>query len=51
VPVVIGASGVEKIVEIQLDASEKAAFQKSADAVKSLCAITEKLLKEARSKA
>jgi malate dehydrogenase len=51
VPVVIGAQGVEKIVEIQLDAGEKALFQKSADAVKSLCAVTEKLLKEAQAKA
>jgi malate dehydrogenase len=38
VPVVIGANGVEKIVEIQLDASEKAMFDKSVDAVKGLCA-------------
>ena len=50
VPVVIGAGGVEKIVEIQLDAGEKALFQKSADAVKGLCAVTEKLLKEAQAK-
>ena len=50
VPVVIGAKGVEKIVEIQLDAGEKTAFQKSADAVKGLCAVTEKLLKEAQAK-
>ncbi|MBM3565540.1 MAG: malate dehydrogenase, partial [Alphaproteobacteria bacterium] len=47
VPVVIGKGGVEKVVEIQLDANEKALFQKSADAVKTLCGITEKLLKEA----
>ena len=46
-PVVIGRGGVEKIVEIQLDAQEKALFQKSADAVKTLCELTGKLLKEA----
>jgi malate dehydrogenase len=37
VPVVIGAEGVERIVEIELDATEKAAFEKSLNAVKSLC--------------
>ena len=36
VPVVIGAGGVEKIVEIELNAEEKAMFDKSVDAVKSL---------------
>ena len=36
VPVVIGAGGVERIVEIQLDAQEQAAFDKSCDAVKKL---------------
>ena len=50
VPVVIGARGVEKIVEIQLDAGEKALFQKSADAVRGLIAVTDKLLKEAGAK-
>jgi malate dehydrogenase len=48
--VVIGAKGVEKIVEIQLDAGEKALFQKSVDAVKGLIAVTEKLLQEAQAK-
>ena len=38
VPVVIGAGGVERIVEITLDASEQAAFDKSVAAVKELCA-------------
>ena len=38
VPVVIGADGVERIVEIELDATEKAAFEHSVNAVKSLCA-------------
>src|SRR5215218_495288 len=36
VPVVIGAGGIEKIVEIALNAEEKAAFEKSCDAVKKL---------------
>ena len=36
VPVVIGANGVEKIVEISLDASEKEMFTKSVASVKTL---------------
>ena len=36
VPVVIGAKGVEKIVEIKLDAGERAGFKKSVTAVKGL---------------
>jgi malate dehydrogenase len=36
VPVVIGAGGVEKIVEISLDSSEKAMFAKSVKSVKEL---------------
>jgi malate dehydrogenase len=36
VPVVLGAGGVERIVEIDLTADERAAFQKSIDAVKGL---------------
>jgi malate dehydrogenase len=38
VPVVIGAGGVERIVEIELDAGEKSAFDKSVESVKGLCA-------------
>lgn len=38
VPVVLGAGGVEKIVEISLNSEQKAMFDKSVDAVKSLCA-------------
>src|SRR5919108_5342405 len=41
VPVVIGAGGVERIVEIELNAEERAAFDKSADAVRELCAAVE----------
>ena len=36
VPVVIGAKGVERIVEVQFTPEEKAAFDKSCDAVKKL---------------
>ncbi len=36
VPVVIGGNGVEKIVEVQFTPEEKAAFDKSCDAVKKL---------------
>jgi malate dehydrogenase len=36
VPVVIGANGVEKIVEIQLNADEQKMFEHSANAVKGL---------------
>ncbi|MBL9050231.1 MAG: malate dehydrogenase [Tabrizicola sp.] len=38
VPVIIGAGGVERIVEIKLDTSEKAMLDKSIDAVKGLVA-------------
>ena len=38
VPVVLGAAGVERIIELQLSAGERAAFQKSVDAVKGLVA-------------
>lgn len=43
VPVVLGSAGVEKIVELNLTAEEKSAFQKSVDAVKDLVATMEKL--------
>ncbi|MFN3938192.1 MAG: malate dehydrogenase [Gemmobacter sp.] len=36
VPTVIGAGGIEKIIEIKLDKDETAMFQKSVDAVKGL---------------
>lgn len=38
VPVIIGANGVEKIVEIELSSEEKAMFDKSVDAVKGMMA-------------
>ncbi len=47
VPVVIGAKGVERIVEIALNADEKAEFDKSVTAVRGLCEIGKKLLAEA----
>ncbi len=44
VPVVIGAGGVERIVEISLDAEERKMFDHSVNAVKSLCAVARDLL-------
>jgi malate dehydrogenase len=43
VPVVIGAGGVERIVEIELDESAKANFQVSVDAVKELLEACKKI--------
>jgi len=43
VPVQIGANGVEKILEIKLNADEQAMFDKSVAAVKELCAVADKL--------
>jgi len=43
VPVVIGAGGVEKIVEISLDPAEQAAFEKSCGAVRELIDVAKKL--------
>jgi malate dehydrogenase len=44
VPVILGASGVERIIELQLTSDEKAAFQKSVDAVKQLVATMARLV-------
>jgi malate dehydrogenase len=44
VPVILGASGVERVIEIKLTADERAAFQKSAAAVKELVASMAKLV-------
>jgi malate dehydrogenase len=44
VPVEIGAGGVEKIVEIQLNAQEKDAFEKSCAAVRELVDAAKKLI-------
>jgi malate dehydrogenase len=43
VPVVIGANGVERIVEIELNAEEKAGFDKSVNAVKTLMDVVKNL--------
>ena len=44
VPVILGTNGVEKIVELKLEETEKAAFQKSVDAVKGLVSTMAKLV-------
>jgi malate dehydrogenase len=44
VPVVIGAGGVEKIVEIELNAEEKLAFEKSCASVQELIDASRKLI-------
>jgi malate dehydrogenase len=49
VPVVIGAKGVERIVEISLNAEEKAMWEKSVASVRSLVDATKKI--EAAAKA
>jgi malate dehydrogenase len=46
VPVVIGAGGVEKIVEIGLNRSEKAAFDKSVASVRGLVDVVKRMQKE-----
>ena len=42
-PAIIGAGGVEKIIEVELSADEKALLEKSAEAVRGLLADAEKL--------
>ena len=44
VPVVIGAGGVERIMEIDLDAEEQAMFEKSVNAVKALIEATRAMM-------
>jgi malate dehydrogenase len=46
VPVVIGAKGVEKIVDIKLNADEQAMLDKSVSAVKTLCEVAAGILKK-----
>ena len=43
VPVVIGAGGVERIVEIALDREEKTAFDKSVAAVRELVGVVKNM--------
>jgi malate dehydrogenase len=50
VPVVIGAKGIERIVELSLTAEEKAGFDKSVAAVRGLWDVGKKLLAEAAAK-
>lgn len=50
VPVVIGAKGVERVVEIKLDASEKALFNQSVKAVKGLMKTITNMEKKAAGK-
>ena len=47
VPVVIGGRGVERIVEISLNATEKAMFEKSVNAVRALSRIAERVQRKA----
>jgi malate dehydrogenase len=47
VPVVIGAGGIERIVEINLNAEEKAAFDESCAAVRTLVDIAKKMRQSA----
>jgi malate dehydrogenase len=51
VPVVIGARGVEKIVEISLNATEKKAFRTSVGHVRSLVKLVERMERDAKKKA
>jgi len=43
VPVILGAGGVERVIELELSDTEQIAFQKSVDAVKTLVATMAKL--------
>jgi malate dehydrogenase len=45
VPVVLGSGGVERVIELKLNESERAAFQKSVDAVKELVKVMAGLTK------
>jgi malate dehydrogenase len=44
VPVVIGAGGIERIIEVQMNAEEKAEFDKSCSAVRELVEAAKKLI-------
>src|SRR4029453_17648960 len=47
VPVVIGAGGVERVVEIELNKTERAAFDQSVGAVRGLVEVAQRMLKDA----
>ena len=51
VPVILGAGGVEKVVEIELNKAEKAMFDKSVDAVRGLVEVTARMRAQAAKKA
>jgi len=44
VPVILGAGGVERIIELELAEQERAEFQNSVDAVKALVASMNELV-------
>lgn len=46
VPVILGGNGLEKVIEVELDAEERKAFEASMEAVKSLVAYIDKKLAE-----
>ena len=46
VPVVLGKNGVERIIELTLEPEERAAFQKSVDAVQGLVATMAELMSD-----
>ena len=50
VPVVIGAKGVERIIEIKMNAGEKKEFNSSVKAVKGLVDVVKRMQKEAKKK-
>ena len=45
VPVILGLGGVERVVEYELTDAERAALEKSANAVRELCAAVDRLMK------
>jgi malate dehydrogenase len=47
VPVIIGAGGIEKIIEVELNAEEKAMFETSVKAVRELMDVTKPILAKA----
>jgi len=51
VPVVIGAKGIERIVEVKLDAGEKRQFNNSVKAVQGLVDVVKKMERETAKKA
>jgi malate dehydrogenase len=50
VPIIIGANGIERIVEVKFTPKERLAFRKSVKAVQGLVDITKKLQRESKKK-